>query len=288
MKTYGQIYKTLRQNKHISLREASGDIVSKSQLSRFENNLSELSFSKVLDILDNINVSYDEYMYLVRNYQRNEQILFFETVGRLEKLRKFDDLYALYMTEKEKNRKFYSKFSDLRLIAVKMVLNAHQKMAAPSPLEIEQLCDYLLSVVNWGQFELYLSLSAVAFVKLQTIKLFLEEIPQRIEFFQNSPENHRLLLMLYRNIIITSIVKKNQQLAQQVLQDYEASIQTSFDVNLHLEYKMLTAEYAFEFIDFQTGEQILSQVIEVYRNFGDLNTAELYQKEIELQKNLKL
>lgn len=59
---YGNLFKTIREGKNISishLSKVSG--ISKSQISRFENNKSEISFTKLISLISYLNISLEEF-----------------------------------------------------------------------------------------------------------------------------------------------------------------------------------------------------------------------------------
>ncbi|KGH56105.1 XRE family transcriptional regulator [Oenococcus oeni S25] len=68
---YGQTFKELRIAKGVSLSNAAKNIVSKSFLSRFERDQSNIVFDKLYRLLLNINVSVEEFVYI--NNQRNNR-----------------------------------------------------------------------------------------------------------------------------------------------------------------------------------------------------------------------
>ena len=53
--TYGAIFRQIRINKGMKLKEAAGDTLSPSQLSRFENGLSMVTVETFYEALKNIN-----------------------------------------------------------------------------------------------------------------------------------------------------------------------------------------------------------------------------------------
>ena len=80
----GLIFRNLRTNRHISLKQISDEVVSASQISRIERGESELSIGKFLHALDNMNIEVSEFMDAVNNYQRTEQIRFKSALNPLE------------------------------------------------------------------------------------------------------------------------------------------------------------------------------------------------------------
>ena len=57
----GTLFKNLRKNKKMSLNDVSGDLISLSFISKFERGESEISLSRFLILLNNLNVTIEEF-----------------------------------------------------------------------------------------------------------------------------------------------------------------------------------------------------------------------------------
>ena len=68
----GEVFKNLRTNRHISLKQISNERVSAAQISRFERGESDISLEKFLIALSNMHIEVSEFMDAVNNYQRTE------------------------------------------------------------------------------------------------------------------------------------------------------------------------------------------------------------------------
>lgn len=61
-KDLGKTLRTIRKGKQVSLNSLADENLSKSQISRFERGESEISCIRLINILDKLNVSIDEFM----------------------------------------------------------------------------------------------------------------------------------------------------------------------------------------------------------------------------------
>ena len=71
VKKFGEIYKLYREAKKITLRDIEHKGISRSQLSRFEKGETDLTTSKFLLALEQINVPIEEFMYAANDYKRD-------------------------------------------------------------------------------------------------------------------------------------------------------------------------------------------------------------------------
>ena len=67
VKNFGEIFKTFRESRGLRLKDVAKAGISTSQLSRFEKGETDLTISKFMLILDEINMPIDEFMYAVHD-----------------------------------------------------------------------------------------------------------------------------------------------------------------------------------------------------------------------------
>lgn len=65
---YGQKFKALRLQQHISLEQAANRVISPSTLSRWENNKIDIRFNLVIKLLDNIHINLKEFTETVKYF----------------------------------------------------------------------------------------------------------------------------------------------------------------------------------------------------------------------------
>ena len=69
MQKFGEIFKKFRESRGIRIKDVAKAVISKSQLSRFEKGQTDLTISKFMLILDEINMPIDEFMYALHYFQ---------------------------------------------------------------------------------------------------------------------------------------------------------------------------------------------------------------------------
>ncbi|MCJ0546976.1 helix-turn-helix domain-containing protein, partial [Enterococcus cecorum] len=65
MNNLGKYFKKFRESRHLTLKNIANESLSIAQLSRFENGTSDLTISKFLYSLNELNMSLEEFMYAV-------------------------------------------------------------------------------------------------------------------------------------------------------------------------------------------------------------------------------
>lgn len=71
MKKYGLTLKKIRESLNISQHNISSGIMSQSNYSKVENGEIDIPFTKMVDLLDQLGMSIDEFLYIHRDYTKN-------------------------------------------------------------------------------------------------------------------------------------------------------------------------------------------------------------------------
>lgn len=135
--SYGKLFRELREQKHISLREAAFGILSKSQLSRFELGENDISLSKFLLLLENINFSMAEFLEISDQHENKKNTRSFEEAGLLEQNGKISELLELCKKESLAYQRSEKFAHHLNSIALKAVLCNYGKYKRLSQYELE-------------------------------------------------------------------------------------------------------------------------------------------------------
>lgn len=153
----GQVFKNLRTNRHISLKQISNERVSAAQISRFERGESDISLEKFLIALSNMHIEVSEFMDAVNNYQRTEQIRFMSALIPLEYERNiagFQKMQAEEAWEFSEHPDIYR--HHLNVILLQSFI-CKCDATVPFPEEyIDEVTDYLFTTEEWNMYELIL------------------------------------------------------------------------------------------------------------------------------------
>lgn len=148
MEHYGKTLKQLRISRNMSQQEVCAEIMSRSNLSRFENQEYIPGFDKVIQLLANLGVEMDEFMYINSNYHISHYERLYEQLIHAENRRNHGELMeaaAKIAVEKGTNRGFYELYllSQMALLENKL----------PAAVTIAQISDemrtVLLDTENW-------------------------------------------------------------------------------------------------------------------------------------------
>ena len=150
-KDLGAVFKKLRTNRHISLKQLSDDTVSISQLSRFERGESDISVSKFLTALDKMNVEVREFIDAANNYQQTEQIKFMSALIPMEYERNIAGFKRMMAEEEAKFKAHPDVYRyHLNVILLQSFVCKCDE-SVPFPKEyVDQITDYLFTTEDWN------------------------------------------------------------------------------------------------------------------------------------------
>ncbi|NLS38091.1 helix-turn-helix domain-containing protein [Fructobacillus tropaeoli] len=212
MAEIGEVFKTFRKGKNITLKEASSGIVSYTFLSKFERGLTDISFMHLLELLDRINVQLSEFEF---SYQKSNNYLN-DFLPSLQKAYQSSDIDSLNDHLRRWQNKS-DKFSKLQAIQIKMMLTTLGKATITGD-EINTLQNYFQSITNWTFFELYLFGHAIPFFEERfMLNLFLELQKKAILYDLFRYDSFSMLFYIYNNMILHMLEQKNAVVARQLL-----------------------------------------------------------------------
>ena len=218
LKTFGKIFKVIRESKNMSLKEAAAGDISVAQLSRFERGVSGITLDSFYCCLKNMAVSLDEFQYVYHNYIEADDALFSKKVADAYQENNVVKLQSILASSEALAKKFPEKKNyRLNTIVVRAVLSSCSPDFQISKKDVEFLTDYLFSVEEWGRYELWLFTNSVDLLTLETLETFASEMINRTQFYNDLPENRRRIIKMLLNVISVCIEGNHLQIAMKFL-----------------------------------------------------------------------
>lgn len=218
LKTFGKIFKVIRESKNMSLKEVTAGDISVAQLSRFERGVSGITLDSFYCCLKNMAVSLDEFQYVYHNYIESDDVLFSKKVAEAYRENNVVKLQNILASSESLVEKFPEKKNyRLNTIVVRAVLSSCNPDFQISKKDIEFLTDHLFSVEEWGRYELWLFTNSVDLLTLETLETFASEMINRTQFYNDLPENRRRIIKMLLNVISVCIEGNHLQIAMKFL-----------------------------------------------------------------------
>lgn len=200
MTELGKVFRRFRINKNYSLQEAAGDVVSVSQLSRFERGESDLSIQKFLAVLDNIYVNIENFMDATRNYQRTEEI---EFMSKIVPLYYANDVSAYQELQNQERQKIEKDEQPLRhqlnIILIQGLICQRNSSYQMTAEDLDLVSDYLFQCEHWGMYEIILFANLYSFYNVDYVFRIAKEILERDYFYEKISKHYCLIVILTLN-----------------------------------------------------------------------------------------
>lgn len=274
----GITLRKIRKGKQVSLCSIADNNLSKSQISRFERGESEISCIRLINILDKLHISLDEFLILHdSNYAKTESFANLIQYIRKQYSSQNIDNIANLLSE-------YSNYelNNFEKTMIKSILHTLDSSIAPSDEELLQLTDYLFKVESWGYYEIILLGNCVRTINYNSYYLLTKEMLNNYIYSALNKTNKRFVTQLAINCLILSIDMGEfshcsylndeiEKLLDNELNYYEQTI--FLYAKGYLEFKMNSSngikkmEHAIQVFDFLGEEKIKSQYTEHFAKF---------------------
>lgn len=204
MENFGKIFKKFRESRGLKLKDFVGSGLSTSQLSRFEKGESDLTITKFILALNELNMSISEFMYAANDFHRDELNEILEQIRIFVSHNDIQGMKLLLISQLEKNSP-QKKFHKLNVILIKIRLQELSGETYYTDEDLDYLSDYLFSVDYWGCYELLLFMNTLDVLNHDMFMVLSKEMSRRSDFYKEIPNHRRLISTMLLNCYITCI-----------------------------------------------------------------------------------
>ena len=260
----GKTLRKVRQGKQMSICSLADECLSKSQISRFERGESEISCARLINILNKLHITLDEFLVLHdKDYPQTES--FANLVHYIRKqysVQNFDKIKTLLSNSSNYTLNHFER------TMVKSILHTVDSNIFPTDEELLQLTDYLFNVEKWGYYEIILLANCVRTINYKSCYLLTKELLNNHIFSSLNKTNKRIVSQLAINCFILSIDKEEFSNCSYLID----KIKELLDNELNF-YEQTVFLYATGYYEFKrqscTGIEKMKQAIKVLDILGE-------------------
>ena len=197
----GSTLRKVRNGKQISICSVADEHLSKSQISRFERGESEISCIRLINILDKLHITLDEFLILHdEDYTKTESFAnLVQYIRKQYSLQNINNIQSLLSDSSNYTLDPFEK------TMVKSILHTMDSSIIPSDDELLQLADYLFKVEKWGYYEIILLGNCVRTIDYNSVFLLTKEMLNNYIYSSLNKTNKRIVTQLAINCLILSI-----------------------------------------------------------------------------------
>lgn len=254
----GKTLRKIRQGKQISLCSVADEYLSKSQISRFERGESEISCIRLINILDKLYITLDEFLILHdEDYTNSETFANLVQYIRKHYLAQNINNIACLLSDTS----IYT-LNSFEKTMVKSILHTMDSNVIPSDEELLQLTDYLFKVEKWGYYEILLLGNCVRTINYNSYFLLTKEMLNNYIYSSRNKTNKRIVTQLAINCFILSINKEEFSNCSYLIDEIKSLLDN--ELNFYEQTVFLYATGYFEFKrQLETGVEKMKQAIQV-------------------------
>ena len=260
----GITLRKVRKGKQISLCSVADEHLSKSQISRFERGESEISCIRLINILDKLHITLDEFLILHdEDYTKTESFANLVQYIRIQySSQNINNIACLLSNTSNYN------LNSIEKTMVKSILYTMDSTITPSNEELLQLTDYLFKVEKWGYYEIILLGNCVRSINYNSYFLLTKEMLNNYIYTSLNKTNKRIVTQLAINCFILSIDKEEYSNCSYLID----KIKELLDNELNF-YEQTVFLYATGYYEFKcqsgTGIKKMKQAIQVFEILGE-------------------
>lgn len=260
----GITLRKVRKGKQISLCSVADEHLSKSQISRFERGESEISCIRLINILDKLHITLDEFLILHdKDYSNTES--FANLVQYIRKQYSSQNINNIKCLLSDSSNYTLNSFEKTM---VKSILHTMDSRIIPSDEELLQLTDYLFNVEKWSYYEIILLANCVRTINYKSFYLLTKEMLNNHIYSSLNKTNKRIVTQLAINCFILSIDKEEFSNCSYLID----KIKELLDNELNF-YEQTVFLYATGYYEFKrqscTGIEKMKQAIKVLDILGE-------------------
>lgn len=271
----GTLFNNLRKNKKMSLKDVSGDLISLSFISKFERGESEISLSRFLFLLNNLNVTIDEFHHLYQYEYPNEIEDLMTKVSINFSKRDISGFKEILTEENEK----YQSTGKKRYLYNSIMLKTFITNLTNAPMDKEDittLTDFLFGTEYWGKYELLLLGNSMPSINIESLNLLLKELLKDSEKVTLTESNYILKIELILNAVDDAFKRKRVDYAI----EYLTYLETIMVPSVKLVYEKILLDFYLTMVRLikDKDERAKKEVVDIFQGLRTLSLESIAEK----------
>ena len=277
----GKTLRIVRKNKKVSINKIADNYLSKSQISRFERGESEITCTRLFNILDKLNITVDEFLSLHNSHDVNF-IALTKYIREEYSLQNYKNIKKLLKNNSKFNIGTFEK------TMIKSILYTVDPSFKPSNSEISELIDYLFKVENFGYYEIILLGNCAYALPYPSFFLLTKELIKNYIPSTQNKTNKKFVTQVSINCLILSIDNKKFKNCGFLIKEINYLLDNELNY-----YEKTVFHYAKGYYEYvkgmESGINKMSQAITIFNILNEksmLNYYTAHYKKIINGKNL--
>lgn len=207
MEKYGSTFRKIRKQKNLTIQCIAKDIMSVSMISKFERDESDVTLSRIIPMLNRMNVTLEEFLYTHNEFKKSE---FRETLSLVIKAYQQSNLPLIRKIIREEEEKFTKtgivdfKMNSLMFEAILIDITGEQLTQE----SIDFVVNSLWSIEVWGEYEVTIYGNMIKVINIESVILLSKEIFKKSKRYARLTSHRADIYGIMINTIIVCLEKK--------------------------------------------------------------------------------
>lgn len=272
---YGEIFRRARKGKGMTLKEACGNALSVSQLSRFENGKSVIPVDLFYEVLNNINTTPGEFYYFMG--QKNEVRLGqqFEMIEEYVREGQYGRLENMKRSLEDTRPNPYC-WDQFLIYFIDSLLDTNE---GKDPSAQKIILEYLMQVENWGEMELRLYALFGFVLEVETMHHLMHTALKRSKLYQHIAQDQKLLYIILSNSFSTFLFHGRLDFAEETIELFETVYSENVDaLSPHTDFMFNKGLLHLKKGEINEGKKQCEKAIEICALFRQKKFEQLFRK----------
>jgi len=271
----GKTFKKIRKSKKLTQKAVCEGIIPLSTLSEFESGKGDIKLSKFYEIMSNINITFQEFDHLSKNYQLDGFPLMWQKAVDYSHKKNIASLKAIYKRSLNTEKKnIYEEINHLR---IKNLLASHDKDYMLSQNERKLIFDYLSSISTWSSYELRIYTCLIGNFQPKTVEKLTEGLYHKTAIYK-SVESVKLLMVQTLINSISVMLEANNISSALKFHGYVEHLMGEADLFERNVFLFATGAIQVFSDKVELGKNKMEKAIQIFDDLGSHNLAQIYKE----------
>lgn len=278
MKYMGEIVRNFRISRGLTLKEVCSENFSVAQLSKFERGDSEITFSKLLIILERMNISMEEFMFSLKDFELGDLELLLQQLNQHHLSQNIRQLERMIEYEDKLFHETKNKYHHLNSIMIKAMLQDVDTTFCVNETEKDIITDYLLGTDEWCYYEMILFANTIHLFNTNMLVMLSKEMVTKTVYYKEIGKNRKILIKTLINITIILLERRALAESLKLMKQIERLINKETYLYEKNVFMYVKGFYYYQKGDIETGKSIMQEAIHIFEVLESTNLAENYKE----------
>ena len=217
---FGKVYKEIRESKGLTQEEVCGNVLSRTNLSKFESGKATPKYENMEFLLHQINMSFEEFEYICQLYQPSQRTEIMQTYLNMRSIIGTSNLVNLFQKCQDYLKTHHDlpieEIRDMLEIVIHIRQHGTEQLSDQVKQTIKKLWEKIEKQDTWYESDLKILNTILFSFPIEHLHLITEKILQRLEVYKNYQHLYDLRMAILLNLSTIYLYHQDKNMCQQI------------------------------------------------------------------------